>query len=743
MKKFDLNIESILENWEIYHAIREIIANALDETLLTNADPVEIFKRGDAWVIRDYGRGLKYTHLTQNENAEKLANPYVIGRFGIGLKDAMATLDRNGIKVSIKSKFGLICTEKLVKQGFEDIITLHATIEEPEDPNFIGTEFELAGVLDDHIVSAKALFLIFSGEHIIDTTRQGQIVARRSADTYGNIYIHGVKVAEEENFLFSYNITALSAATKKALNRERSNVGRTAYTDSVKKILLSSHNREVAQQLGADLAQISSGTAHDELNWIDVQEHAAKILNQQGNYLFLTPSQAMSSPDMIDYARQQGLTTVTVTENLGYKISGSTDHAGTPITDFTHLLKSYENSFVFNFVEPSRLTHDEREVFALTPKIIQFFGGLPQQVKQVKISSTMRSELSGFYRTLGCWDSSTSSIVVLQDTLRSIDVYCGVLLHELVHAKTGYSDVTRDFETALTNCMGMLCASLLKSHVNLSENQDVSIVEKENIKKEREELMRTKVIQAQNRVDLLNLKKEVAREKIELGEERKKLSAIEQCLTQQRAQLLEAQCVLSRQTADAEKKRQSFLEVKTSFDQQCVQSLVDQQAVVSKNANISGAQEMPVSGQNSLERERSDLAEARYTFAREKVDFKEQQERLLSAMSALNQERAIFEQERSKLADARNVIAGEKEKIREQYAELAVVKSALECERFALNQLREDVEKRVQQSVDKKQEVATGAVGSSALPNQAPGDYRVNEVKKAAIASRKPWYKFW
>ena len=30
MKAFDLNMEDVLENWEIYHAIREIIANALD-----------------------------------------------------------------------------------------------------------------------------------------------------------------------------------------------------------------------------------------------------------------------------------------------------------------------------------------------------------------------------------------------------------------------------------------------------------------------------------------------------------------------------------------------------------------------------------------------------------------------------------------------------------------------------------------------------------------------------------------
>ena len=42
MKKFDLNIEKILENWDIHHAIREIIANALDEQKLTNTFPIEI-----------------------------------------------------------------------------------------------------------------------------------------------------------------------------------------------------------------------------------------------------------------------------------------------------------------------------------------------------------------------------------------------------------------------------------------------------------------------------------------------------------------------------------------------------------------------------------------------------------------------------------------------------------------------------------------------------------------------------
>ena len=84
MKKFDLNIEEVLEDWEVYHALREIISNALDEQILSKTKDMEITKDGDRIKIRDFGRGLKYEHLTQNEDQEKLKNPgLVIGKFGV------------------------------------------------------------------------------------------------------------------------------------------------------------------------------------------------------------------------------------------------------------------------------------------------------------------------------------------------------------------------------------------------------------------------------------------------------------------------------------------------------------------------------------------------------------------------------------------------------------------------------------------------------------------------------------
>jgi len=156
MKKFDLNIEKVLEDWEVHHAIREVIANALDEQTLSQTKDIQIFQDAKgAWHIRDFGRGLCYEHLTQNENEEKLRNTQLIGKFGVGLKDALATLDRRGIKVLIKSKFGDMTLGQSEKHDFEDILTLHAYVSDPTDRNMLGTDFMLQAARRQTLIRQK------------------------------------------------------------------------------------------------------------------------------------------------------------------------------------------------------------------------------------------------------------------------------------------------------------------------------------------------------------------------------------------------------------------------------------------------------------------------------------------------------------------------------------------------------------------------------------------------------------
>ena len=71
-KVFDLNMETVLENWEISDAIREIIANGIDEATITGTKEIAIYEEESIWHIRDFGRGLNHTHFTQNESQEKI-----------------------------------------------------------------------------------------------------------------------------------------------------------------------------------------------------------------------------------------------------------------------------------------------------------------------------------------------------------------------------------------------------------------------------------------------------------------------------------------------------------------------------------------------------------------------------------------------------------------------------------------------------------------------------------------------
>jgi Holliday junction resolvasome RuvABC ATP-dependent DNA helicase subunit len=461
-RNFDLNIEKVLEGWETCHAIREIVANALDEQMLSQTKDVEIFRTPEGeWHIRDFGRGLKYEHLTQNENEEKLRNPSkVIGKFGVGLKDALATFNRRSVDVCVRSRYGDITLDQIPKSGFTDVVTLHAIVHPAQDNSMIGTDVILRGVSDDDVMKAKAFFLRFSGEQVLDETPYGQILQRTPARN-ARIYITGMLVAEEENFAFSFNITSLTAAMRKALNRERTNVGRTAYSERVKQMLLASKATVVANTLDNDLMKIETGTNRDEVKWTDVAVHASQTLSASREVVFVTAAELIAHKDAIDHAQADGLRIVTIPENIKASLQGINDVQGSPIRDLSVYQFEREQSFQFKFVAYDLLSQSERSVFDQWRAIAGFVGGFPSRVREVKISETMRPDFLTSNEAVGLWDAASSSIIIKRTQLATVSAFAGILLHEIAHASSGYGDVTRGFETELTKMLGILAASQL------------------------------------------------------------------------------------------------------------------------------------------------------------------------------------------------------------------------------------------------------------------------------------------
>lgn len=453
-RPFDLNIEEVLEHWHVPEALRELIANALDEHALTGTREPEIVEmRPGHWRIRDWGRGLRYEHFTQKEDPEKLAKPnLVIGKFGFGLKDAIGALDRRGVRVSFRSGHADIGVERLPKHGFEHIKTLHAVVSLPTQPDMAGTEVVLEGVTEEQMSAAKALFLTFAGDQPLERTKYGTVLKREGGPA--RIYVNGLKVAEEPNFLFGYNITSLTKGLRDALNRERSNVGRQAYSDRVKDILQSCLSEDVAGRLADDLALFERGRMHDENNWLDVSLHACRVLNARQKVVFVTPEDQRWHAGHIEHALGDGYRIVVVPETIAYKLPKMKDLEGNPIRDLGQFVEDWNESFTFDFVAPDALSAKERAVFALTTAALALVKAQAKNVKEILVSNTMRLSNVAQGEASGLWDPPNGRIIIKRTQLRSRERFLGTLLHEIGHAFTAAPDIDPEFEEGLTNLLG-------------------------------------------------------------------------------------------------------------------------------------------------------------------------------------------------------------------------------------------------------------------------------------------------
>jgi hypothetical protein len=380
----------------------------------------------------------------------------VIGKFGVGLKDALATFHRRGIGVLIRSPFGTYRLKQECKHGFAEIVTLH--VEYDSSPNEMrGTDFVLGEATDSDMEKAKSLFLKFAGEDILDVSTYGQIL-RRKGDV-ARVYILGVFAGEEPNFLFSYNITSLTDSMKKKLNRERLNVSRTTYADRVKAILKNAKSKEVEELLVQQVEERATGRQCDEMAWIEIAQMALNLMHKQDRVVFFTEEQLQENPNMLDNAKSYGLRVVVVTEQQQDKLEAQAAAGGPQVRTLATYVQEYNASFQYKFVDLRNLTREERRVYDLTPKILALIGLTPSRVPEIRVSETMRVTAD---TTEGVWDESVPAIVIKRSKLSTPVSYAATLLHEVGHATTGAVDATREFETVLTGYLGQTSVVAIK-----------------------------------------------------------------------------------------------------------------------------------------------------------------------------------------------------------------------------------------------------------------------------------------
>jgi hypothetical protein len=321
----------------------------------------------------------------------------------------------------------------------------------------------LTGVVDEDVETAKGFFLRYSGERLLESTDYGDVLARGDGRSTARIYVKGLFVAEEPNFLFSYNITRLSAGLRRALNRERSNVGRSAYSDRVKAILTACTSTDVAGPLAEGLNAYATGRLYDELAWRDVALHACRVLQTNEKVVFATAWQMAAGSAQLRYAQDDGYRIVVVPEDIARSLSSLTDLNGKPLVDLDRYRNKRNASFSFVFIDPRFMTPSERAVFECTPDLGALVGAdLRRRQVAVLISETMRLNETG-NQVLGLWEQAERRIVIRRDQLSTLASYAGTLLHEIGHMTSGATDGSLDFESELSRLLGMAAAAALSA----------------------------------------------------------------------------------------------------------------------------------------------------------------------------------------------------------------------------------------------------------------------------------------
>lgn len=282
---------------------------------------------------------------------------------------------------------------------------------------------------------------------------------RKNSDT-GRVYINGVLASKEPDFLFSYNITNLTDSMRKRLNRERLNVGRTTYTERVKAILKSAKSETVQNMLADQVSKRALGTQCDEMQWLDISQLAFNYLHQKEQVAYVTEEELHRRPEVIDNIKRDSMTTVVVSNVQKAKIDRQIDKGGPKLRTVKTYTRDYNKSFQFKFVDIEDLTPAESKVFDLTPLLFDLVGIHKILAPKVRISETMRITRDD---TSGVWDQKSKSIIILREQLSNPESYAGTLLHEITHAKTHLSDVTREFEAALTDYLGKVAITALRN----------------------------------------------------------------------------------------------------------------------------------------------------------------------------------------------------------------------------------------------------------------------------------------
>ena len=292
----DMNMGAdILTHMSIESALKEIIANALDEHQSNDIKKdINITQNSKKeWIISDCGSGIKKEHFIFNINPHKKKDHTLRGMFSFGLKDSIANLFSKGIEVKIYTKKFIYTPVMKVK--YDDIETLH--IEQIKNTTYeidCGSQFVFKKLTKKHIEKAKSKFIEFLKPEIFFSFDGFDIFKLNS---YQSIFINGVEVYNNTGFHFSYNMKSTKLINKQ-FNRDRTDINLTflknQITTRIKKYI---DFTNMDEELFVELKNILllDTKLLQEFSSIDVLRNIIIKLNNTDKYIFIGKNEVIEN----------------------------------------------------------------------------------------------------------------------------------------------------------------------------------------------------------------------------------------------------------------------------------------------------------------------------------------------------------------------------------------------------------------------------------------------------------------
>lgn len=438
---FDLNIgQNYLSDWDTSFAIREVIANALDEQIDGNIE-AELSKDG-VIIIRDWGPGLKPEHLVYQEFNKKNSTGK-IGKFGVGLKDAIGVLYSRSKKVEIKARGYRITFAMQEKHAGSSCKTLHAIIKEINNDDFVGTEIKIYDCSSNDFEKAKQQFVKFQSLKVLHNSFKGEIIDKEISEP-ASIYVNGMKIAEDHKLRFSYNIKNPSSKVLKGINRERNYVSRTVYQSDIVKILEQVKDAAVLDVLEDQLVRTFDNENLSEVSWKDVVIKTCNYVIKKNDVVFISNEDIEKSSEAYNLICQNRAIKV-------FKVSPKVKQILETNLEKLEKTKIFLEDFEVDIdgtISIDELTKNEKNVLKNAIKVLK-------RINVVKSEYYLLDDLHISKETKAYMDQTRNTIIIPRACLKSVeDCSCN-----LINALASIREGSNKFKDCV---IGELCSEFLQ-----------------------------------------------------------------------------------------------------------------------------------------------------------------------------------------------------------------------------------------------------------------------------------------